>query len=53
MIRDSKPISLERWTRGEPLRSDKLNESVDAIGRLARGIAHPRQVRKARGGRVD
>jgi hypothetical protein len=48
---DSKPlVPIESWRAGEALRQSKLNQSVDALNELRRGLRPPRQVTHARGG---
>ena len=42
---------LTVWVRGDSLTAKKLNEPVDAINRMTKGIALPQQVRKTATGK--
>jgi hypothetical protein len=57
VTKDNSPIPhLERWTRGEALRADKLNATVETVNGLVRGVAPPAQVVQAssvRGGESE
>lgn len=41
---DNQTIALDRWGRSEPLDARKMNQSVDALRDMTRGVAPPRQV---------